>query len=617
MTPLFGFLLGWAVRTAVVSSTTALICWALRKAPASTHNLLWRCSLATCLLSGLLLAAGQRISLPVLPATSTPAANRVQIWNASRSSLNPASVNPNTEFVGGAPLKEASEPLRLTPQYGPNYFRILCLAYFLGVAFYVIRWLISLASVRRICRLSEPYYGSRITLKTSATELRVPIALGFVRPVVVLPADVESWPTPRLEAVLLHEWSHLERQDWIWQTAGVALTALQWFNPAAWLLTAKLRATAEECADNAVLAAGFTASAYASELLSFASILDTSNAAAVGMARRQGISDRMKNILAPNRNRTHSSRKVAAGIGFCFCTIGITLAVCTPTTSLLKLHSTPTAAEEDTSTPGTYTASFSNGVKVKVLFIGPGSASDLPVWNPDGSPSHDTPKAHGSTYGGGSPGNAQFYNGKNRVAVCFNYMGMPDNITTTLRPNPMFRPAKLAGRLSNGGSSGGSPNALNCIYQFEMPQRFQKADLEVPLGVGPFHKVAEYESGKGNFRLKVTTRQTHQKSGHTDAKGTLVEKDEVVPIGELSFELPQSAMGKEWRLAAYDKDGKLPTLLVSDDGWGYKLRKLRRPLITATCFADPDSISRYELEVRDYEWVKLKGLHLYPNTAAK
>ena len=37
----------------------------------------------------------------------------------------------------------------------------------------------------------------------------------------------------------------------------------------------------------------------------------------------------------------------------------------------------------------------------------------------------------------------------------------------------------------------------------------------------------------------------------------------------------------------------------------------------ATCFADPTKIDRFVLEAREFEWVRLKRLHLYPSSPNK
>lgn len=64
------------------------------------------------------------------------------------------------------------------------------------------------------------------------------------------------------DTIALHELAHLSQRHWIDMLVAQVAVALQWFNPAAWLMRDELRSVHEFQADNAVLCAGVDARQY-------------------------------------------------------------------------------------------------------------------------------------------------------------------------------------------------------------------------------------------------------------------------------------------------------------------------------------------------------------------
>jgi len=96
-----------------------------------------------------------------------------------------------------------------------------------------------------------------------------PVALGVVRPVIVLPADWREWDVEKLEAVLAHERSHIARRDPVMQVLSAIHRALLWHSPLSWLLHRRMVQVAEEASDDAAVAAVRDRARYAEVLLSF------------------------------------------------------------------------------------------------------------------------------------------------------------------------------------------------------------------------------------------------------------------------------------------------------------------------------------------------------------
>lgn len=134
---------------------------------------------------------------------------------------------------------------------------------------------------------------------------RIPMAWGFLRPVVMLPEEAKSWPESKRRIVLLHELAHIRRRDC--QTRALARLglALHWFNPLAWLALRHLQIESERACDDMVLKAGLRPSDYAECLLSIARSLRRSSwtpAAAIAMVSRRKFESRIMAILEGGRH---------------------------------------------------------------------------------------------------------------------------------------------------------------------------------------------------------------------------------------------------------------------------------------------------------------------------
>jgi len=142
----------------------------------------------------------------------------------------------------------------------------------------------------------------------TSDDLRVPTAVGFFKPSVVLPswALVELSPA-ELNAVLLHELAHLQRWDDWTNLAQKVLRAVFFFHPAVWFVENRLSLEREMACDDLVLSQTSNPRAYAECLLSLAekNFLQRGLAmaqAAVGRMRQTSL--RVLQILDVHRSKT-------------------------------------------------------------------------------------------------------------------------------------------------------------------------------------------------------------------------------------------------------------------------------------------------------------------------
>ncbi|HEV8400899.1 MAG TPA: M56 family metallopeptidase [Gemmatimonadales bacterium] len=161
----------------------------------------------------------------------------------------------------------------------------------------------------------------------------MPMTWGAVRPVILLPADADTWPVERRRDVLLHELAHVRRGDFLTQLVARVACAVYWFHPLAWLAAGRLLVERERACDDHVLRAGTKPSAYASHLLEIARGLRAARAtslASVSMARPAQLATRLLDVLDANRRREVVAPRVAVPAWIAAAAIVIPLAALAP-----------------------------------------------------------------------------------------------------------------------------------------------------------------------------------------------------------------------------------------------------------------------------------------------
>jgi beta-lactamase regulating signal transducer with metallopeptidase domain len=142
-----------------------------------------------------------------------------------------------------------------------------------------------------------------VTLLQSVDHV-MPMTWGWLRPVVLLPAESRYWPLERRRIVLLHELAHVKRWDCLTQLAAKIVCAFYWFNPLVWLAARQMCIERERACDDLVLNGGCKASDYAGHLVEIAgSFRRVPQVAAIAMARPSGLEQRVAAIVDASRTR--------------------------------------------------------------------------------------------------------------------------------------------------------------------------------------------------------------------------------------------------------------------------------------------------------------------------
>jgi beta-lactamase regulating signal transducer with metallopeptidase domain len=171
---------------------------------------------------------------------------------------------------------------------------LIVLAWLAGVAVCLARLVAGWLATRRLLAaattLPEPAWYPELCRRLRLTRpvrlllsahTSVPVVVDWLRPAVLLPLAAITGLTPaQLEAVVAHELAHVRRHDFIVNLMQRCVEALLFFHPAAWWLSAAVRADREECCDDAAMTACGDGAVLASALVE----LESQRVVAPGMA---------------------------------------------------------------------------------------------------------------------------------------------------------------------------------------------------------------------------------------------------------------------------------------------------------------------------------------------
>lgn len=284
-----------------------------------TRSALWNACVLGLLILPISSVALPRLRIPVLPATPVASLapeptvapiDETMVATESRI-LEPAIPEPSPSVA----TESAPPPPLLKPPNKINWVLVAILAYAGGTALLALRLVLALLDVRRLRRSAQAVYDPlwRDTLKSwlgrlgiptpvqllHSPRVSVPVAFGWLRPAVVIPADMVEAPiSARRSCILLHELAHVRRRDYLWQLLLKCAQVLYWPNPLIWFAGRLIAANREEATDALCAYHATNANEYRLTLLEVAQSLVRRPAAALGiaMARTPRIAQRLERI---------------------------------------------------------------------------------------------------------------------------------------------------------------------------------------------------------------------------------------------------------------------------------------------------------------------------------
>lgn len=246
------------------------------------------------------------------PATVNVAAPVMTLPVEADEVLSPASV-PVVVEEDVAAQSAATIPAEDVRQRSSNRWAMtILLVYLIGVAYQAVRLLLGILwtvrLVRRARTIQTPLamdWLPRSARIVESGDVRVPLTIGYWRPVVVLPADWANWSETFLAMVLAHEGEHVRRRDTWAALLATVNCVVYWFHPVAWFVRRRLTDLAEQVCDDTVIQITGSRGDYAQNLLEMASRLSAGTGrlqpVGVAMARKANVVRRIEAIIDRDR----------------------------------------------------------------------------------------------------------------------------------------------------------------------------------------------------------------------------------------------------------------------------------------------------------------------------
>jgi beta-lactamase regulating signal transducer with metallopeptidase domain len=270
--------IGWALvqfvwQGAILGVLTAAFLAMLRRSAPDVRYVVSAIGLALMLTLPVVTAV-QAIRGPAHPAA--PASRRANVGSSSMPAMMTSSDGTGLATTsaggGGTPAAELvrrsdAAPLAVASPSTAPWLLMLVVAWLCGVACLSLRlasgWVWAQAMKRRHTRpapepwqrtikeLSRRLHIRRPVQLLETAAITVPSVIGWLRPVVLLPASALGGMSPRqLEAILAHELAHIRRHDYLVNLLQTLVETLLFYHPAVWWVSRRIRVEREHCCDD-------------------------------------------------------------------------------------------------------------------------------------------------------------------------------------------------------------------------------------------------------------------------------------------------------------------------------------------------------------------------------
>lgn len=190
--------------------------------------------------------------------------------------------------VSSAVVPSAASPVRLPASLRDRIASLLpaiVLGWSVGVLLLALRLIGGFVTLRRLVRQGvgpAPAYveqmlaglANRLRVRRgvavlSSTIARVPAVVGWLKPVILIPASALSGLTPaQVEMILAHELAHVRRHDYLVNLLQSVVETLLFYHPGVWWIGARVREEREHCCDDLAVQVTGNRIVYAEALLS-------------------------------------------------------------------------------------------------------------------------------------------------------------------------------------------------------------------------------------------------------------------------------------------------------------------------------------------------------------
>ena len=166
----------------------------------------------------------------------------------------------------------------------------------------------------RLSTLADRLRITRPVAIVSSVRVPVPVIVGHLKPVILLPAAALSGLSPaHVEAVIAHELAHVRRHDYLVNLAQTVIETLLFYHPAVWWVSHHVRVAREHCCDDIAVTVCRSRHEYVRALLDLEELRDGTPALALG-ATDGSLLARGRRLLVPQQGRASPPRLAASVI---------------------------------------------------------------------------------------------------------------------------------------------------------------------------------------------------------------------------------------------------------------------------------------------------------------
>lgn len=170
------------------------------------------------------------------------------------------------------------------------------------------------ACVEALARLAARLRVTRLVTVLESAVVQVPAVIGWLRPVVLLPASALTGLTPlQLDALLAHELAHVRRHDYLLNLVQCVIEILLFYHPAVWWVSRRVRQEREHCCDDLAVAVCGDAHSYATALFVMERLRVPTPALAVA-ASGGSLLSRIRRLLVPTQAEAEIFPRWMAGL---------------------------------------------------------------------------------------------------------------------------------------------------------------------------------------------------------------------------------------------------------------------------------------------------------------
>ena len=165
----------------------------------------------------------------------------------------------------------------------------------------------------RIDRLRAALAISRPVSLVKSAMIEVPTLIGWLRPVILLPASSLTGLTPaQFETIIAHELAHVRRHDYLVNLLQNAVETLLFYHPAVWWVSNSVRVERENCCDDMALNVCGDRLVYARALATLEQLRSSPAALALG-ADGGSLLERVRRLCGTPTRSSFGGRRKAGG----------------------------------------------------------------------------------------------------------------------------------------------------------------------------------------------------------------------------------------------------------------------------------------------------------------